>query len=431
MDELYRRQPLRAGFSVDTDSGLLAPAAGFAVTPLPIPLRAGARVAPKIPGARWQVFFYRAETAPEYLYTYCYEPEENWTRFDAALSDPDLRGGTFLMPCDGFVRLAVSGGAGIAEDCFAFAPDADAPEPAPAWMEAELARCASRVREKRRAGDLCLLLLGDSHFCSGGIWPDTLQSLRRMAALIEPAAVVHLGDLSDGMLRAAETRHLAACLLRQLRGVCGTLWLCLGNHDLNYFRGNPERFSRGEGARLYFGGDRLWHAVDRPAEKLRLIFLDSFDPGQEERYGFDRAELRWFLRCLRETPRGWRVLVFSHVTPVSGMHVWSRRIRGGKAMLGALRLFRLLRPGAVCGWICGHNHADQLVRVGGIPIVSIGCSKLESFPEHKPAGSVSPERRRGDSTQELWDVLLVHADGSLDFVRFGAGEDRHLEGGAP
>ena len=37
-------------------------------------------------------------------------------------------------------------------------------------------------------------------------------------------------------------------------------------------------------------------------------------------------------------------------------------------------------------------------------------------------------REQNTRTQELWDLLLIHpAEGSMDFLRFGAGEDRHVE----
>ena len=79
------------------------------------------------------------------------------------------------------------------------------------------------------------------------------------------------------------------------------------------------------------------------------------------------------------------------------------------------------------GWIHGHSHVDQIVDEKPFPIISIGCSKLEDFREHKPGGSLTPERRRNTSSQELWDVLVLHpADGSMDLIRFGAGEDRHI-----
>ena len=80
------------------------------------------------------------------------------------------------------------------------------------------------------------------------------------------------------------------------------------------------------------------------------------------------------------------------------------------------------------GWIHGHSHADQIYDKRAFPIIGIGCAKLEDFREHKPEGSLTWNREQNTRTQELWDLLLIHpAEGSMDFLRFGAGEDRHVE----
>ena len=50
---------------------------------------------------------------------------------------------------------------------------------------------------------------------------------------------------------------------------------------------------------------------------------------------------------------------------------------------------------------------------------------MEDFKDKKPNGAFVPDRKAGDVTQELWDVLVVHGSGnSLDLIRFGAGTDR-------
>ena len=158
-----------------------------------------------------------------------------------------------------------------------------------------------------------------------------------------------------------------------------------------------------------------------------LLFLDSFDPDEKERYGFSAEEVRWVRRTLRFVPRGYRVLIFSHVPPLAEIHVWSDTIRNEKRMLRCVQRFHARRNGAVLAWIHGHSHADQVYEKLPFPVIGIGCAKLEDFREHKPEGSVTWERIRGTASQELWDVLLIHAgEGSLDFFRFGAGQDRHV-----
>ena len=78
----------------------------------------------------------------------------------------------------------------------------------------------------------------------------------------------------------------------------------------------------------------------------------------------------------------------------------------------------------------GHNHGEQIYRERLFPIVSLGCNKMEDFKREKPEGSWTYDRQQGTVTEDLWDVMVVHTDcAGIDFVRFGAGEDRHVDCG--
>ncbi|MBP5792843.1 MAG: hypothetical protein J6W46_04270, partial [Spirochaetaceae bacterium] len=81
----------------------------------------------------------------------------------------------------------------------------------------------------------------------------------------------------------------------------------------------------------------------------------------------------------------------------------------------------------IIGFIHGHTHADYVCHKRSFPIISIGCSKIEYFESCKRAGFVAPPRYENEVTQELWDTLIVDVESNaLDFVRFGAGQDRHV-----
>ena len=55
---------------------------------------------------------------------------------------------------------------------------------------------------------------------------------------------------------------------------------------------------------------------------------------------------------------------------------------------------------------------------------------MEDFKREKPEGSWTYDRQQGTVTEDLWDVMVVHTDcAGIDFVRFGAGEDRHVDCG--
>lgn len=95
-------------------------------------------------------------------------------------------------------------------------------------------------------------------------------------------------------------------------------------------------------------------------------------------------------------------------------------------MLGILENY-VRNGGKILGYIHGHNHADQINKEKKFPIISIGCAKCEDFKDKKPEGAVTYDKKMGTVTQELGDVLVVDPqNGKMDFVRFGAGENRSI-----
>ena len=299
-------------------------------------------------------------------------------------------------------------------------------EPLPGWIDEESQRVVKRVQQCRRADDRIFFLLTDVHYATGCNWPCTAASLAAVKRRIEPDGVIQLGDLTDGLLPTEWTKRYAGRVLADIKSLELPLFGCLGNHDRNFFRGNTQGLSLKACSQLCLGKDDPDYCTDYPEQRLRMIFLDSFEPERKERYGFSVKTLRHLLEMLDETPYGWRVLVFSHVPPLARLHVWSNTILGSEDAIGLVNKFRRKR-GIAVSWIHGHNHADQVFNGQGFPIVSLGCSKLEAFPEYKPAGSVTRMRRWGEPTQELWDVLVFHTHGSdFELIRYGAGADRYV-----
>ncbi len=420
---------MEQGKEVDRDTGCLVSSPECAVSFLPYFAARGTKLVPVSEDVRFKVYFYRPAIPPELIHTYSYHAETNWTTFCPEFSDSDWAMGERVLPEDGFIRVALPAGRQgmLWTESIRMEEPQREEQPVPGWMERQVRSLKKRTEQCRQEGDLLLLLLADTHYAVGCIWPETLRSLQLAAQELHPDAVVHLGDFTDGLLPRKYTEMLANMLLSDLEGVCGKLYCCTGNHDRNYFRGNPDAMTREECTALYLREKEPWYFADYPEKKLRLLFLDSFDPVEKERYGFTAAEVRWVRRTLRRTPKGYRVILFSHVPPVAEIHVWSDTIRNQERMLRSVERFHLRRGGAVLTWIHGHSHADQVYRGRKFPVIGIGCSKLEDFTDHKPEKAVTYPREQHTETQELWDAVLVHpGTGGLDFLRFGAGEDRHL-----
>lgn len=423
------RQLFEHGMSVDRETGLLYSEPGFAVNAVPVRLPAGSCIRSLDKTLKYRCFYYSPEIDDKLIYTYCYPPDANWTTYIPEKTEDIMRSGCRSVAEECFIRISVRDKDidphSTFNDLF-YIEKGESHRSTPGWLTKEAESTCARAEAVRRDGDAVFLLLTDSHYSTGCIWDDTVLSLKTVANKLMPDGIVCLGDLTDGMLSFRHTKGITEDILNDLKQICSPLYICLGNHDLNYFKGNPERMTRQTGARLILGDEQLWYFRDIPDRKLRMIFLDSFDPERNERYGFDEQEIIWLRKVLRKTPKGYKVLVFSHLTPLPENHVWSTDILNSSKAMHALEDFSKKKKNSVIGWIYGHNHADQVISYRDFPLISIGCCKLEAFNEHKPEDAVTYTRKKGTRTQELWDILLVHSDGSMDLIRFGAGKDRHI-----
>ena len=454
-----------------------APGSPTAVNYEPFRVEPGDVFRVKEPGAACRLWAYSPEIPADLIYTYSYQEESNWTTFRGLLAENVTE---FLFAEPLFVRAEFPGGPQAAEktaeadapletvspqetdaaaglrrgrDFFTLTPSVTERFPGektaalPAVFQAETRRIAALLQERRMPGDTVLFLLSDTHYTVNGIWENTLRCLKRTAEQCRPDAVIHLGDLTDGLLPREILKTYVQRVMQGLSGLPGKKLLCVGNHDRNYFRQNPDVLTEAESAALYRGlggeggsgesdrgdrGNREYYFEDLPGKQLRLIVLASFDPGRSRnrRYGYTAEELLWLGRTLAKTPKEFGVLVLSHLPLLPEMHVFSRGIRGSRMLRIILRGFHR-STGRLLAFVHGHIHADQVTHQEGFPVVAVGCGKLESFPEYKPAGAAAPARKQGELSQELWDIVRISGDRrTVEFLRYGAGSSRTLRTGA-
>ncbi len=455
------------GREIDPATGHIRSHAGHgdalfrAVTIEPLPVFPGTVLHWKRKEAAYRVYFYTTETDETWVYTFAYEMESNWASYDPDRSDQAWSHQDRIFAEEGFIRLEVQS-AGVA-----FSPEKESEkeemkadrffvlqhteearqkrqEIAPFFRQ-EIEAVSRRLEAVREPGDTVWFLVTDPHFAINGTWDDTAKNMKAMAKRCCPGAVIQLGDLTDGILPRTVTKQYSGRILRDLREVSEEVYGCLGNHDSNYTACNPEQFSRKEAVAWYLPqsgnrpdgtgaeGDREYYYIDLPGKNLRLFFLSSFDceqPTEEERYVYSDEECAWLQKTLEETPEGCDILVFSHVPLLPAMHVWSRDIRGSERVLQILESWQHRHKEKILAYIHGHSHSDQIEKAYGFPIVAVGCSKLESFPDMKPPGAVCYERKRHTVTQDLWDIVQISRDHRfVRLFRFGAGEDRVLHTG--
>ena len=414
---------LCADTGVDRQNGRLCPEAGKACNYDPIVVNAGDHIRIKTEGVRYRLFRYGTEPEKRWIEEYEYAPEGNWFPFlenqDQTWYDSEL-----IADESAYCRFVLQGveGCTFLEDVVEFSRVKRTEKKE--WISREVQHLTDRIDREKLPKGLSFVLLSDTHYAIGGNWKDTFQSIKEAKDRLNPAGIIHLGDLTDGMYPLNVTKSFASRVLTDLRSLRRPLYLCLGNHDANYFRGNTEQLSKKEQAAFYQRRRKPYYYQDFRKQRIRLVFLDSFDPERKQRYGFSLQQYLWLRRILRRTKRSWHILVFSHVTPVAKLHVWSDDILRGEKMLRLLAQ----RKEQVLGWIHGHSHADQVYLQTPFPVIGIGCGKQESFQEHKPEGSVTYPRKADTPEQELWDVLYLPEDGSkLFFFRYGAGKDRIIE----
>lgn len=390
--------------------------------------------------------FAPAEYAPErdekYLYTYAYQKESNWTSYKRNLTPDSYRDQEYVFRESCFFRVCVKRKDGAvlqpedqeeAERSLLYYP-VEEENPVKPWFEEEIEDTVRKLDSGRTEGreDIgapkLFCLLSDSHYTVNGTWEDTARNIRRVHERVRFDAVIHLGDLTDGVTSARATRHYANRVLRDLRSLGIPVYVAVGNHDTNYFLGNREVLREEELAEIYRAEEDAasYYYVDM--EGVRCLFLSSFDSAEPIRYGFPAEELEWLRKTLYSTPAGKSILVFSHNAPLAELDYWSCRIRNGEELLDILEEYQEGEGRHVLAYFYGHTHADAVYRKCSFPLVSIGCAKCEHIQYNKPAGSYTPPRRPDTASQELWDAMDIDYVGKkIRLVRFGAGEDRVID----
>ena len=292
----------------------------------------------------------------------------------------------------------------------------------PAWVVSEAQAVANRIESIQSANPLSFVLISDNHYTVNGTCQDTRDAIAELNKLTRLDGVIHLGDFTDGMVDRAKTTDYATIILNGIEATGLKCYAALGNHDCNYFMNNAEQMTIYEQCRLYLKRETPRYYVD--CEELRLIFIDSFDPETQLRYGFTAECINWLNEVLNGA--GQNVIIFSHVTPLVQLQAWTDEIRNSDVIMRVLNQ----NSRKILAFINGHNHCDLLYNNGEFPIISINCAKCEFFLEYKPEGAVVPYRKLGERTQESFDIMTIDSDKRIIyFTRFGAGHDRIVQNG--
>lgn len=297
-----------------------------------------------------------------------------------------------------------------------------------AYFTTEIEKTAVEVKERFTSNCLSLCILTDTHISQDGTWEDTTNNISGVLDKTKVDGIIHLGDFTDGNFSKQVTSDYVNQMMKDLKRNGVPVYVTPGNHDANFLKGNPEPFSREEQVAL-FEMEAPFYYKDFDRQKIRGLFLYSYDITTPVRYGFSKEELEWVEKTLEETPDGYKVIIFSHEAPLPWLDFWSHLIRNGDRLMEILESYNQKENRQILAYLYGHTHSDLLYMDSSFPIISIGCNKCEQIRVHQiPKGAVSYSRERNSVTQDLWDIVLVNpVEEKLEFIRFGAGENRTID----
>lgn len=251
---------------------------------------------------------------PAYIYSYAYQPEENWASYTQNLTPESYGREDYVFDQECWFRVCVrrADGADMNSQDYARAGEmieyhraaaeeaagyhraaageitghrrADAGEVRTVsgrrkpWFESEIKQTAASIQRGDGPDVMKLCILTDTHYTINGTWEDTVSNIYGVARRVRYDAVVHLGDFTDGMLPKRLTRKYVRGMIRDLENCGAPLYIVPGNHDFNYFQDRRNAFSSQEMKGLY----RLYG--DSPEQMKMLCHCGDSDEERENLY---------------------------------------------------------------------------------------------------------------------------------------------------
>lgn len=387
--------------------------------------------------------FFSLKRPRNFIYSYDYSLDEAWLSHEPADDLTEATNQSTVFSKTGFIKIKSDFPAdfkinGKTEESF-FQQQASA-FLAQSEVQREIKKTADSAAELlQKKNRLYFTLLSDTHYVMNGNWETTAATIEAVNSKIaektgrNPDGIIHLGDFTDGILSKSVCERLSHKVIDRILSWKVLLFVAIGNHDVNYFKKNPELLTDSEAAEMYLSYSNIESDgksfYSKAIEGSNLIFfvLNSYKNDEPQRYGYTEEQLEWLNRELEALPTNYKAIILSHDAPLAELDYWAAEIRNGEKLCGMLEAWNKSHDSRIIAFIHGHTHADYVCHKYSFPIVSIGCSKIEYFEACKRPGFIVPPRYENEITQELWDTLIVDVEANtLDFIRFGAGQDRHV-----
>lgn len=308
------------------------------------------------------------------------------------------------------------------------------------YFEAEAVATIDSVKNLLTEPCLVFPLLTDIHYKSSAekpdLFDDSIENIKRIHKDIAYDFVLNLGDNTDGEAAQETTLVLAEYMIKRFREVGVPYYCAIGNHDTNYYNGNV--FTLAQMYRGYISGtkDGAFNLATLGTDcykdfdnlGIRLVVINA---NHNNRYEYSLDTAAWLTSDALNTDK--IVLLAMHLSPIKTQNYSKENPANSDAIMAALQAF--VSKGGTLIQLCGHSHADyhfvtpwlsvfsNCAKFAQADVTSDGLSQVTGYEGE----ILTPERVAGTASEDCWTVVVVRTQArKINFVRFGAGDDREF-----
>ena len=289
---------------------------------------------------------------------------------------------------------------------------------------------------KNDKNNFIFAVIADTHLDNS--LDDTLENIKCVDEQVNFRFLAHLGDVINGGL----SREYADMVLNEQFGKfrrsvkSKKFYIAQGNHDGYCDVANEKDCISTDGFwhketsfldnndNLVRHSDNPYYYVDFPDERIRLVFICSFESEAENtRKGIGKNQKEWLKNNALLVGSDWSVMFFSHDVPLEFGDFGDRDVFD--LVVDAREKYGFSIP----AWFIGHFHGDLVMNEENVNFVFV-ASETAYVPQlwTMPRNGYYPERELDTVTEDLWDaVSLNKSERRLDLIRFGAGTDRTVK----
>ncbi len=204
--------------------------------------------------------FFSLNRPRNFIYSYDYSLDEAWLTHEPADDLAEETNQSTAFSKTGFIKIHSDFPGdfkinGITEDEY-FQKQASAFLAQPEVKE-EIEKTADSVAKLLKKKRLYFTLLSDTHYVLNGNWETTAATIEAVNSKIaektgrNPDGVIHLGDFTDGILSKSVCERFSHKVIDRILSWKVPLLVAIGNHDVNYFKKNPELLTHSAAAEMY------------------------------------------------------------------------------------------------------------------------------------------------------------------------------------